>query len=166
VSGGSQGGGITLAAALAGLSEGSNIAPRGKVCAAMAEVPFLCHFHRAAPLVDTLPYQEIARYCRLAGIDGEQVFRTLSYVDCLNLADQIAVPTLVTVGLMDTICPPSTIFAAYNHITAPKELVLAPFGEHASFPGVADAARWFGRYMQTEGGMEAGHPRTGAVAAE
>jgi len=54
----------------------------------------------------------------LGDVDTAQLFRTLSYFDCLNLADQIAVPTLVTVGLMDTICPPSTIFAAYNHITA------------------------------------------------
>ncbi len=32
---------------------------------------------------------------------------------------------------MDTICPPSTVFAAYNEITAGKDISVHPFTGHA-----------------------------------
>jgi len=35
------------------------------------------------------------------------------------------------VGLMDGICPPSTVFAAYNEITAGKDIAVHPFTGHA-----------------------------------
>jgi cephalosporin-C deacetylase len=34
------------------------------------------------------------------------------------------------VGLRDTITPPSTVFAAYNAITAPKEIAVFPYSGH------------------------------------
>lgn len=149
ITGGSQGGGITLAAAaLSGIGAAYNLPAGGRVRAAVAEIPFLCHFERAATLMDAGPYQEIGSYCRRSGVVPAAVFHTLSYFDGMNLADRINAPTLVTVGLMDTICPPSTIFAAYNHITAPKEVFVSQFGEHETFPGVLDArARWFATHM-------------------
>jgi cephalosporin-C deacetylase len=143
VVGASQGGALSLAAAaLCALAESV------EVRAAVAEIPFLCHFERAVTLVDSEPYREIATYCRRHGADNAQVFRTLSYVDVMNLTSLIGAPTLVTSGLMDMICPPSTIFAAYNNITAPKEIFVDPFGEHETFPGVyAAQARWLQQHM-------------------
>ncbi|MFN2161951.1 MAG: acetylxylan esterase, partial [Candidatus Promineifilaceae bacterium] len=38
----------------------------------------------------------------------------------------------------DEICPPSTQFAAYNKITAPKEMVLYPDFGHEDLPGFDD----------------------------
>jgi cephalosporin-C deacetylase len=35
-----------------------------------------------------------------------------------------------SVGLMDDICPPSTVFAAYNEITADKEIAVFPYSGH------------------------------------
>jgi cephalosporin-C deacetylase len=143
VVGGSQGGALALAAAALCALAG-NIAVR----AAVAEIPFLCHFERAVTLVDSEPYREIATYCRRHGADSAQVFRTLSYFDVMNLTSLIQAPTLVTSGLMDMICPPSTIFAAYNNISAPKEIFVDPFGEHEMFPGVyAARARWLDTHM-------------------
>ena len=55
VAGGSQGGGIALAAA--GLAPG--------VAAAMVDVPFLCEFRRAVAISTTDPYAEIARFLRV-----------------------------------------------------------------------------------------------------
>ncbi len=55
VTGGSQGGGITLAVA--------GLAPE-LVKAAMPDVPFLCHYRRATQLIDTMPYAEITRYLK------------------------------------------------------------------------------------------------------
>jgi cephalosporin-C deacetylase len=143
ITGASQGGGLTLAAAAL-----ATLAPETPLRAAVAEIPFLCHFERAATLMDSGPYQESGSYCRRSGADAEQVLRTLSYFDCMNLADLIMAPTLVTSGLMDDICPPSTIFATYNHINAPKELFVAPFGQHETFPGLHEArARWLATHM-------------------
>jgi cephalosporin-C deacetylase len=42
------------------------------------------------------------------------------------------------VGLMDTICPPSTQFAAYNRIGSPKQLLIYPDFGHEGLPGCND----------------------------
>lgn len=117
----SQGGGLTLAVAA--------LDRRPK--AAMARVPFLCHYRRALEISDKEPYWEIAQYCNYYPEREEQVFRTLSYCDNLNLAPRITCPTLVTVGLQDLICPPSTIFGTYNHMECEKEILVYPFMGHA-----------------------------------
>ena len=44
----------------------------------------------------------------------------------------------MAVGLMDTICPPSTQFAAFNKIVAPKELAIYPDHAHEGLPGWSD----------------------------
>ena len=41
-------------------------------------------------------------------------------------------------SLMDTVCPPSTQFAAYNRITAKKDFVLYPDFTHEALPGQID----------------------------
>src|SRR5262249_60201215 len=56
---------------------------------------------------------------------------TLRYVDCALLARRITARCLLSVGLMDTICPPSTVFAAYNEISAGKDIAVHPFTGHA-----------------------------------
>ncbi len=43
------------------------------------------------------------------------------------------------IGLMDTVCPPSTQFAAYNKITAEKDLRVYPDFGHEGLPGSGDA---------------------------
>jgi cephalosporin-C deacetylase len=42
------------------------------------------------------------------------------------------------VGLMDTVCPPSTQFAAYNKIQSPKSLSIYPDYGHENLPGHSD----------------------------
>jgi cephalosporin-C deacetylase len=44
----------------------------------------------------------------------------------------------MAVGFMDEICPPSTQFAAYNKITAPKSMVTYPDYGHESLPDLND----------------------------
>ena len=41
----------------------------------------------------------------------------------------------MAVGLMDTICPPSTQFAAYNRIRSKKEMLIYPDYGHEGLPG-------------------------------
>jgi len=121
VTGGSQGGGIAIAAAgLAGT----------KVKLAMPDVPFLCHYTRATTLVDSMPYGEIAYYIKAHRADEAQVFKTLAYFDGIHFASRIKARCLFSVGLMDTICPPSTVYAAYNRIKGKKDIRVYTFNTH------------------------------------
>jgi len=120
LTGGSQGGGITIAV--------SALVP--DVAASLPEVPFLCHYRRAAELVDSSPYNEISRYLKIHRDKVETVWRTLSYFDGVNFATRIHAPSLYSTGLMDTICPPSTVFAAYNYVDAPKDIKVYAYNEH------------------------------------
>ena len=120
VTGGSQGGGITLAAA--------GLVP--DLSAVLPDVPFLCHYRRATEIVDTYPYQEISSYCQHHRDKIETVFTTLSYFDGMNFAARAKSPALFSVGLMDNVCPPSTVFAAYNHYAGKKEIKIWPYNYH------------------------------------
>jgi len=118
--GGSQGGGITVAV--------SGLSPLVKV--SMPDVPYLCAYRRATQLTNSHPYAEIANYCKTHRDKVETVFRTLSYFDGLNFAARASAATLFSVGLMDDICPPSTIFAAYNHYKGPKQIKIYEYNYH------------------------------------
>ena len=113
VCGASQGGGIAIAAA--GLSDG--------LVAVMPDVPFLCHFERAVGLTGDDPYQEVVRYLAVHRGRDERVFETLSYFDGVNMAKRADAAALYSVALMDTICPPSTVYAAYNRHTNPAKQI-------------------------------------------
>lgn len=120
ITGGSQGGALTLA--VAALSE--------RPILAMPDIAFLCDFRRSIQITPDGPYPEIVKYLKQYPSRYEQTLRTLSYFDCLNLAPWIKCRTLHSVGLCDNVCPPSTVFSAYNHITAPKQMDVYPFHLH------------------------------------
>ena len=120
VNGGSQGGGMALAAA--------GLIP--DLSAVISDVPFMCHFRRAVELVDTDPYHEIVNYLSQHRDQVETVFRTLDYFDGMNFSAHAKAPALFSVGLMDEVCPPSTVFGAYNHYTGKKQITVWPFNKH------------------------------------
>ncbi|HEY1685579.1 MAG TPA: acetylxylan esterase [Tepidisphaeraceae bacterium] len=120
VTGGSQGGGLSLAAAA--LSE------RPILC--LADIPFLCDFRRGVEICPAGPYPEIASFLKAFPHLREQVIRTVSYCDNLNLAPWIKCRTVISNCLWDDVCPPSTIFAAYNHISAEKHMEIYPYHKH------------------------------------
>ncbi|HEX2907731.1 MAG TPA: alpha/beta fold hydrolase [Phototrophicaceae bacterium] len=120
ITGGSQGGGITLA--VAGLEP--------NLVAAMPDVPFLCHYRVATEITDGAPYSEIARYCQTHRDQVETVFDNLAYFDGVNFAARATAPGLFSVGLMDEICPPRTVYAAYNHYAADKDIKVWAYNHH------------------------------------
>jgi cephalosporin-C deacetylase len=126
ICGGSQGGGIAIAAA--GLSSG--------LVAAMPEVPFLCHFERAVGMTDSFPYQEIVRYLAVHRDAVTDVFTTLSYFDGVNFARRATAPALFSVALLDPICPPSTVYAAHNRWGGSASIVDYHFNEHEGGEGL------------------------------
>ena len=73
----------------------------------------------------------------------DEVFTRLGYIDVQHLARHIEGRVMMTVGLMDTVCPPSTQFAAYNKIRTDKELRVYPDFGHETLPGLSDATFQF-----------------------
>jgi cephalosporin-C deacetylase len=120
ITGGSQGGALTLA--VAALSD--------RPILALPDIPFLCDFRRAVQITPAGPYPEIATFLKAFPQLYEQAMRTLSYCDCMNLAPWIKCRTVISNCLWDDICPPSTVFAAYNHIAAEKQMEIYPFHKH------------------------------------
>jgi cephalosporin-C deacetylase len=130
--GGSQGGGLTLACAA--------LEPRIRKAAPV--YPFLCDFQRVWEIdLAVAAYDELKQYFRRFDPRHEReadVFTRLGYIDNQHLAGRIRAETLFLVGLMDTVCPPSSQFAAYNKITAPKSLVIYPDFGHEGLPQSGD----------------------------
>ncbi|WP_432482711.1 acetylxylan esterase [Kineococcus esterisolvens] len=120
VIGGSQGGGLALA--VAGLADDL----RGVV----ADVPFLCHYRRASEITDAHPYAELGRFLAGNREKVDEVFRTLSYFDGVNLGARAGAPAWFSTGLMDSTCPPSTVFAAHHHYAGPKQIEVYPYNGH------------------------------------
>ncbi|MGH7921557.1 MAG: acetylxylan esterase [Candidatus Dormibacteraceae bacterium] len=130
--GASQGGGLTLACAA--------LVPELKLAAPV--YPFLSDYQRVWEMdlaVDA--YQELRQYFRRFDPRHEreaEVFTRLGYIDVHHLAPRIQAQVLLVTALSDTVCPPSTQFAAYNAITAPKRQVLYPDFGHESLPDADD----------------------------
>jgi cephalosporin-C deacetylase len=120
VTGGSQGGALSLA--VSALSD--------RPILSLPDIPFLCDYRRAIAITPNGPYPEIPNFLKSFPHLYEQAMRTLSYCDCVNLAPRIRCRTVISNCLWDDICPPSTIFAAYNHITAEKKMEIYPFHKH------------------------------------
>ena len=127
--GGSQGGGLTLACAA--------LEPR--VAVAVPEYPFLTDYLRVWQMdLAQEAYEEIRTFFRRYDPQHErhdEIFTKLGYIDIQHLACRIRANVLMGCGLMDTICPPSTQFAAYNKITSPKDVCFYPDFGHEGLPG-------------------------------
>jgi cephalosporin-C deacetylase len=130
--GGSQGGGLTLACAA--------LEPRIKKAAPV--FPFLCDYKRVWEMdLAAGAYEELKTFFRMFDPlheREEEIFTRLGYIDNQHLAHRIQAEVLMPVGLMDTICPPSTQFAAYNRIGSPKQLLIYPDFGHEGLPGCND----------------------------
>ena len=120
VAGHSQGGGLALI--VAGLTP--------ELAGVVAREPFLCDLPRGITLSDETPFADIARFLQVHPDAETQVIRTLSYVDAVNHAPRGSVPAWFSVALMDTICPPSGVYAAHNRWRGPKELTVWRYGDH------------------------------------
>lgn len=55
----------------------------------------------------------------------KEKIETSKYYDTVNFARRVRVPGIYTFGYNDETCPPTSMYAAYNTLTAPKKLFLA-----------------------------------------
>lgn len=130
--GGSQGGALTIACAA--------LEPR--IRRAVPVYPFLSDYRRVWEMdLATQAYEELRTYFRFYDPRHEredEIFTKLGYIDIQHLAPRIRAEVLMGCGLMDTVCPPSTQFAAFNKIKSPKKVMIYPDFGHESLPGFSD----------------------------
>ena len=140
VSGGSQGGRLSIFVAA--------MDPRVK-----AILPVIPHYAY-------LPYARWAQSMNAAhsdgrdgipreGVGGDNTARQKSYFDVLNFASKISCPVLMSVGLTDTVSPPPTVYAIYQTLKGPKEIMTCPNIGHAWSPAYDRYAwRWLEKEME------------------
>jgi cephalosporin-C deacetylase len=130
--GGSQGGALTVAC----------MSLEARIKRAAPVFPFLSDYKRVWEMdQDKDAYAELREYFRRfdpTHAREDEIFTALGYIDVHHLAARTTAEVLWFAGLMDTICPPSTQFAAYNAITSPKSMVLYPDFGHEGLPGSGD----------------------------
>jgi cephalosporin-C deacetylase len=107
----------------------------------MPDVPFMSDLPRSITVADTNPYAEITRYLKVHRDQVERVLSTLAYFDVAILGRWASAPALFSVGLMDLVCPPSTVFAAYNWYGGPKEIHEYAFNDHEGGEGFHEVAK-------------------------
>lgn len=119
VTGGSQGGALTIVTA--GLDK------RIKYMAAM--YPALCDYSGYLnKRAGGWPH-----YFRNAEPKPGEI-ETLGYYDVVNFARRVTIPGFYTWGYNDQTCPPTSMYSAYNVINAPKELKIFQETGHWTFP--------------------------------
>lgn len=70
----------------------------------------------------------------LAFNNTKEKINTAAYYDVVNFARLLKVPGMYSLGFNDETCPPTSMYAAYNVITAPKELFVVPETGHWTYP--------------------------------
>jgi cephalosporin-C deacetylase len=153
VTGSSQGGALTLITG--GLC-------KDKVTAIAANVPAMCdhtgRYHgRPSGWPQLIPIGDPIREKLVA--EG-----VAPYYDAVNFARHVTCPAKLGVGLIDTTCPATTVFSAYNVLSVPKQIVISPLMGHAIGKEYTDLTNaWFGQLafgppmtMELTGGVSAG----------
>ena len=119
--GASQGGGLALVAA----------ALEEKIEFVISDWPFLTYFDHALQMASEGPYVDIVEFLKWNDPENKKlgdILTTLNYVDVLHFCNKVKQPTLMAVGLEDLVTPPSTIFAAYNHLQTKKIFIYPQYG--------------------------------------
>lgn len=128
----SQGGALSLACA-ALVPEINRVAP---------VYPFLSDYKRVWDMdLDKGAYGELRTFFRMYDpnhLNEDKTFHTLGYIDIKNLAKRVKAQVFMGITLMDTVCPPSTQFAAYNNLETDKKKIIFYDHGHENLPGMDD----------------------------
>lgn len=121
VTGSSQGGALTLC--LSGLDE--------RVALAAPNVAGLCDLNaRSQGRIDGWPHWLAVAPKELK----EKVEETSQYYDAVNFARKFKGKSVHGVGFLDAVCPPSTVYAAFNVHPEPKTMIDSPTMGHGTDP--------------------------------
>jgi cephalosporin-C deacetylase-like acetyl esterase len=122
VTGGSQGGLQSIVTAA--------IHPR--ITGVLACVPAGCDVN--GPVAGRLPGWPMSYYLT-KGKDAAKVRMVSRYFDVVNFAPRVTCPVLIGAGLIDTTCPAPGVFAMFNELKGPKEIVVLPVAGHGEKNG-------------------------------
>ena len=131
-SGGSQGGGLAIIAAA--------LDPR--ITAVVSVAPALGE--HTGPLhgrPDAAPNNLIMG--RDKKTPDPKIIDATAYYDTVNFARFVKVPVLMSSGLIDPACPPTTVLSIYNSLPGPKKLDLVPLLGHNQGPRFAELRNRF-----------------------
>ncbi|MBL7698610.1 MAG: acetylxylan esterase [Chitinophagaceae bacterium] len=68
---------------------------------------------------------------------------TIAYYDVVNFAKRVKAKGFYSWGFNDNVCPPTSMYASYNVIKAPKQLLLAVETAHWTYPEqIEEAEQW------------------------
>jgi cephalosporin-C deacetylase len=130
VAGSSQGGGLAI------MTAGAD--PR--VTLLTSNVPALCdHAGIAHGRISGWPYW----LNRVKGDQAAKVLETSAYVDAVNFARKYRGKSLLGVGFLDTACPPTSAYAAFNVLPEPKTIIASPRMGHSVDPKFTEARNEF-----------------------
>ncbi len=129
VTGGSQGGALTIVT--------SYLNPRVKFAAAI--YPAMCdltgHLHNQG---NAWPYIFTNK-----SLATPQRLETAKYYDVVNFARLMRQPIFFTFGYNDMVVCPTSMYAGYNAVTSPKELMPVPQSRHYTYPEQKEArSKW------------------------
>ncbi|MCM3718544.1 acetylxylan esterase [Fictibacillus phosphorivorans] len=98
------------------------------------------------------PYVEVAQYFRYndpTRKSYKEIMQNLSYVDAMNFCPDISCPVLMSIGLKDTVTPPETVFASFNHLsTKTKEIDRYPdYGHEPSHFKEERRLEWIAKHL-------------------
>ena len=125
IEGGSQGGALAMAV--------SALDTRPRLV--MADVPGNSNITRRVEGAHGA-LASVTQYLTLYPHHTDQVFKTLSYFDTMNMADKINCKVLASVALKDNVCPAELYFATYNRIRSEKQIEIYPFNGHEGGGGI------------------------------
>jgi cephalosporin-C deacetylase-like acetyl esterase len=75
---------------------------------------------------------------------------TMEYYDVVNFARRVKVPGLYSWGFNDETCPPTSMYASYNVIGAPKQLLLALETGHNQVPEQVERVnKWLENFLKS-----------------
>ncbi|EMS70179.1 acetylxylan esterase [Ruminiclostridium cellobioparum] len=100
--------------------------------------PYLSDFKRYWYLDAQDEIKEYFRFFDPMHLREKEIFNKLGYIDIQNLVKRIKAEVLFSTGLLDQVCPPSTQFAAYNKISAAKQMLLFHDYAHEYYPQLND----------------------------
>jgi cephalosporin-C deacetylase len=141
----SQGGGQAIAGA--GLDS--------RVTFLCAEIPALCD-HTGVVIGRANGWPRLAGYAK-ALTPGEKppyddrIVQASRYYDAVNFAARTKAPAFFTVGFIDGLCPPTTVYAAYNQLSGKKTNLNLPTHGHQKTPeGDAGVRQAIADYMKSQ----------------
>ncbi len=127
VSGASQGGGQSIAAA--------GLDPRVTFIA--TGVPAICD-HTGIAIGRINGWPKLVPN-DASGKPDPKILQTARYFDCMNLATRAKAGAIFSVGFIDITCPPTSVYATYNNYAGKKQIIDKPLMGHTQPPEVSRA---------------------------